>query len=130
TLLAQWNKERLSNAEELQANFPEDAQALIEDHAETIQWSPDNLKFLYFDEEEGKRTYYAYDKEEKEKTKVIENDSGYMQVRWFADSQHLMVLEKESLDSPTGSVSLVGIDGSNKQQVFRGTLIGDVMYTY
>ena len=131
SLLAQWEKETASNAEELQANFPEDIQDLIDKHANTIVWSPDNLNFMYSEEKGDTRTYYAYNKEDKEKTKVLERPtSAFTRVQWYADSMHFIILEKESESAQQGAVSIIDIDGTNKRQVFKGTLIGDSLYTY
>ena len=86
---------------------------------------------MYYTEQDGNRTYYAYNKETKKETKVLEVKSELLTVvRWYADSQHLLVLEKESSEAVVGSVSLIDMDGTNKQQVFKGTLINDVLFTY
>src|SRR5690606_24817921 len=65
SLLAQWDEEKLANAKELKSNFPKDVQPVIEKHSKNLLWSPDNLKFLYFEEKDDKRIYHVYDKEEK-----------------------------------------------------------------
>jgi hypothetical protein len=130
-LLSQWDVEGLNNAQELQSNFNDQAKELIAAHSDTLSWSPDNLKFTYFTEQDDSRTYYVYDKETKKHSKMLEvKKELFTQIRWYADSQHFLVLEKDSLDDPVGTVSLIDMDGTNKQQVFRGTLIGDVLYTY
>lgn len=130
-LIAQWDSERLNNTQELQSNFNDQAKELLTTHADTLSWSPDNLKFMYYSETDNTRTYLAYDKETKKQTKILEAKKElYTSVRWYADSQHLLVLEKDALDAAVGTVSLIDMDGTNKQQVFRGTLIGDVLYTY
>ena len=130
-LLSQWDAEQLSNAQELQSNFNDQAKELITAHASTLSWSPDNLKFMYYTEQDGTRTYHAYNKETKKQTKVLEAKSElFTTVRWYADSQHLLVLEKEAPEATVGSVSLIDMDGTNKQQVFKGTLINDVLFTY
>lgn len=130
-LLSQWDAEQLSNAQELQSNFNDQAKELLTAHTNTLSWSPDNLKFMYYTEQDGNRTYYAYNKETKKETKVLEVKSELLTVvRWYADSQHLLVLEKESSEAVVGSVSLIDMDGTNKQQVFKGTLINDVLFTY
>lgn len=130
-LLSQWDTEKINNAQELQSNFNKQAQDLIATHTETLVWSPDNLKFMYYSEQDGTRSYFAYNKETKKQTKVLEAKSDVLtSVRWYADSLHLLVLEKETQESSLGTVSLIDMDGTNKQQVFKGTLIGDVLYTY
>lgn len=131
TVLNQWKDEETDIFEELMANFDKETQEIIDEHKTTIQWSPDKLKFTYYTDEDGKRTYRTYNKETKKLTTTLEANLDTLTVlRWFADSHHLMVLEKDSLKTSNGSVSLVGMDGSNKQQVFAGTLIDDVLYSY
>ncbi len=130
-LLSQWDAEKLNNAQELQSNFSQQAQDLIATHANTLTWSPDNLKFMYYTEQDGNRTYYAFNKETDKQTKILEaKKEVFTVVRWYADSLHLLVLEKDSQDAPVGAVNLIDMDGTNKQQVFKGTMIGDVLYTY
>lgn len=131
TILTQWEEEREDSFKELTANFSEEIQEIIKENEETISWSPDNLKFFYYQDKDDSRTYYTYDKETKKhgEAATVSLDS-FAVMRWFADSHHLMMLEKEELDATSGSVSLVGMDGSNKQQVFSGTLIDDVLYSY
>src|SRR5690606_33815961 len=65
TLTETWDKETQANFKELTANFPKDVQSTITQNQSTIQWSPDNLKFMYQTEVDGKYTYHIYDKETK-----------------------------------------------------------------
>ncbi len=130
-LLTGWQDEKQQSLEELVSDLDEEGKQLALDHADTLVWAPTNLKFLYSDEVEGKRVYSTYNKETKtyHEAMTVSLDT-FTAVRWYADGQHLIVLEKDSADATTGKVSLMDLDGSNKMQAFAGTLIGDTLYTY
>jgi hypothetical protein len=126
-----WQDERARSLQELIADMPEEGKKLALAHADNISWSPSNLKFLYFDEKDGQRTYSVYNKEDHTILKSMVVPVGkFAAVRWYADGQHLIVLEKNKAEDNTGTVSLMETDGSNKVQAFAGTLIGDVLYSY
>ncbi len=130
-LKAQWQTESDTNFKELTANFPKDIQQTIQDNQATIQWSPDNLKFLYQTEVDGKYQYQVYNKETKKSYQSFTHTKESLAtVRWYADSEHLIILEKDNLEATSGSVNTIAMDGSNKHQLFSGTLIGDTLYTY
>lgn len=126
-----WQTDTQQALEESVSDLPEADQKLALDHASSLDWSPSNLKFLYSDEIDGKRVYSVYNKETKSHTVAYTvADDKFAAVRWYADGQHLVVLEKNKLEDATGTVSLMETDGSNKTAAFSGTLIGDVLYSY
>lgn len=126
-----WQEDAAKALSELVADLPEEGQKLATDHAATLQWSPSNLKFLYYDEVDGQRTYSVYNKETKSTAVALTVPMDkFTAVRWYADGQHLVVLEKNKLEDTTGTVSLMETNGANKTPAFSGTLIGDVLYSY
>ena len=130
-LKQKWSDDLAKTNQTLGSDLPANAQQLLKNNANSVVWSPDNLKFLYQVTEGNSIVTYVYNKEAKSLVKAITEDKNkYSAVRWYADGQHLMVLEKDSLDSKSGTVSLMGMDGTNKQPVYNGTLIGDVLYTF
>src|SRR5690606_22432045 len=83
TVLNQWKDEETDIFEELMANFDKETQEIIDEHKTTIQWSPDKLKFTYYTDEDGKRTYRTYNKETKKLTTTLEANLDTLTVlRW------------------------------------------------
>lgn len=131
SLQQSWQTDTDQALQELVADLPDEGKRLALDHASSLQWSPSNLKFLYVDEKDGHKTYSVYNKEDHQVYQSLVVPSGkYAAVRWYADGQHLIVLEKDNPEDKNGTVSLMETDGSNKAQAFTGTLLGDVLYSY
>jgi hypothetical protein len=126
-----WHTDRAQALDELISDLPAQDKQLALDHATSLQWSPTNLKFLYVDEQDGQRTYSVYNKENHKayQSFTVAKDK-FAAVRWYADGQHLIVLEKDKAEATTGTISLMETDGSNKVPAFTGTLLGDVIYSY
>jgi hypothetical protein len=126
-----WQTDTEQTLQELVSDLPEADKKVAIDHAGTLQWAPSNLKFLYSEEKDGKTTYSVYNKEDHSLHQSYTVPAGkFAIVRWYADGQHLIVLEKDSLESPTGMVSLMETDGSNQIQAYTGTVVGDVLYSF
>lgn len=87
----------------------------------TTAWSPDERKFLYEKKEGDKRKIWIANFTdplpvgEKINQKILETNNSSLKILWLADSRHLIVLEN-------GTVSLLDLDGSNKRELFKGTL--------
>jgi hypothetical protein len=126
-----WQTDQTKSLEELVSDLPNKDKQLAMDHAKTLQWSPSNLKFLYSDTKDGQETYSVYNKEDHQAHQSLVVPAGkFAVVRWYADGQHLVALEKNKAEDMTGTVSLMEIDGTNKVQAFTGTLLKDVLYSY
>jgi hypothetical protein len=131
TLKEGWDREQQNINQQLSAGLPDEGKRLLQEGGSTVVWSPDNLKFLLMKKEGEKHVYYIYNKEAKRQYKTGAFDQNRLAVvRWYSDSQHLLLLEKDRADSETGSVSLMGMDGTNKFQAYSGTLSGDALYAY
>ena len=129
-LQTSWQTEREQALQEITSDMPEKDQQMALAHADNLQWAPSGLKFLYVDETEDKRIYSVYNKETQESHVSMEAPKDtFVVIRWYADGQHLIVLEKKSAEAIEGTVSLMETDGSNKVPAFSGTLIGDVLYS-
>lgn len=126
-----WQTDISQSLDELVSDLPQEDKKLALDHASNLQWSPTNLKFLYMDDKDGQRTYSVYNKETHSHAVAFSvSMDKYVVVRWYADSQHLISLEKNKAEDQTGTVNVMETDGSNKTPAFSGTLVGDVLYSY
>lgn len=91
-------------------------------------WSPDENKFTYRREDGETTEYWVYDGSEP--LPVAQNRNNLIlrttepekvQMSWFADSQHLILIEE-------GTISLIEIDGSNKTRVYSGALAANAAF--
>jgi len=76
-------------------------------------WSPDEEMFLYAKQEEPRLTWWVADATSNQK--IWEADDTQLKLFWLADSKHFVMIENET-------VSLLDLDGSNKRDLFKGTL--------
>ncbi len=91
-------------------------------------WSPDENKFTYRREDGETTEYWVYDGSEplpvaQNRNNLIlrTNEPEKVQISWFADSQHLILIEE-------GTISLIEIDGTNKTQVYNGALASEAVF--
>ncbi|MCG2686342.1 PEGA domain-containing protein [Candidatus Parcubacteria bacterium] len=121
--LSQWGEkiedQRILFLEKKQIR-PDLAQTAI---APPTLWSPDEQKFLFKKETEGKIEYRVYSLEdplpvgaERETTALRVDPDSDIKVSWFSSNNHLILVEG------SGTVSLIEIDGGNRTEVFTGTL--------
>ncbi len=103
-------------------------------------WSPDGKKFLYQNESsEGEIEYRVYNMEnplpigEQIDTLVlsVKNQDTQPQFSWFADSFHLVMLERTSEEPQenTGTISLVRIDGTNKTEIYNNKIYSNNVFS-
>ncbi len=97
--------------------------------ASATPWSPDENKFTYRREDGETTEYWVYDGSEplpvaKNRNNLIlrTNEPEKVQMSWFADSQHLTLIEG-------GTISLIEIDGINKTQVYSGALAANAVFS-
>lgn len=129
-LLTSWQAEQQANLQRLAESLPAEGKALAIAQGDRVVWSPDKLKFIGYDEANGQRSYFVYNKEDNRRHATMTAAADQAVVRWFADSNHLIVLQKEQPTATTGKVQFMGMDGSNKVQVFSGTLIDDALFSF
>lgn len=98
-------------------------------------WSPDGKKFLYQQvNTEGKIEYRVYNMEnplpvgEVIDTLVISTnkEEAQPQFTWFADSFHLIMLNKEE---DKGIISLIRIDGTNKTEIYNNKIYSNNVFS-
>lgn len=100
-------------------------------------WSPDNSKILYSSKnQEGQEEFHVLDLNPDNtpsptqpikplETLVFTSKTNHLvNLSWYPDSHHLLILEKESPEAKHGELSLVEIDGKNLSRIFSGTIIG------
>jgi len=121
TLRTQWQnlvKEQRADAVktlEITEEFKDLALAL------TSVWSPDERKFLYEKAEGGKRQFWVANFTDplpvgdETNRKVLETENKSLKLFWMANSQNFIVIEDST-------VSILDRDGSNKREIFTGTL--------
>ena len=121
TLRTQWQnlvKEQRADAVktlEITEEFKDLALAL------TSVWSPDERKFLYEKAEGGKRQFWVANFTDplpvgdETNRKVLETENKSLKLFWMANSQNFIFIEDST-------VSILDRDGSNKREIFTGTL--------
>ncbi len=132
-LKTSWQSDEKETSEKLLESFTEEIRQKILSIKNPI-WSPDNTKVFY--EKEG--AIMVFDlapkdlrKQEPEEYKAYQKPkSKFSKIFWYPDSQHLLILEKESLESESGTIKIVEIDGENEMQIFTGTVISDYLFPY
>jgi len=91
-------------------------------------WSPDEHKFLYEKAVKGKRQFWVADFTdplpvgEETSQKILETESKNLKLYWLANSQNFIVIDG-------GAVSLIDLDGTNKREIFNGTLGENVAFS-
>jgi hypothetical protein len=96
--------------------------------ASATPWSPDEKKFLFRRiKEDGSTEYWVFDGREplpvgsKAENKILATSNATnVEVSWFSDSAHLVVVETN--DTGSSTVSLIETDGQNKTTVYSGNL--------
>jgi hypothetical protein len=95
----------------------------FKDHALALAsvWSPDERKFLYEKSEGGKRQFWVANFTdplpvgEETNRKILETEDKNLKIFWLANSRNFIVVEGST-------VSILDLDGSNKREIFTGTL--------
>lgn len=134
-ILKEWNADRAKKLEAKVKSLPQEIQDLFTNKVSKVEFSPDDDKALYtasgsatLDNElikmvPGASTQkqerdikpgrtYVYDIKE-DRNFLIEKDPSNMLISWFATSNHVLIAEK-------GNVSIMDIDGTNKQSIYSG----------
>ena len=84
-------------------------------------WSPDERQFLYERAEDGKRQFWVANFNdplpvgEEANRKIIETENKNLKIFWLANSKNFIIVEGNT-------VSILDLDGSNKREIFTGTL--------
>lgn len=100
-------------------------------------WSPDEKKFLYKVETPENVQYRVYNMEkpipigEKVDNLVFTVAKGNTTptISWYADSFHLILTEGDIKTNKQGIISLIRIDGTNKTEVYNGTMFSDKVFS-
>lgn len=132
-LKTSWQADEKETSEKLLESFSQEIREKILSIKNPI-WSPDNTKVFY--EKEG--TIMVFDltpkdlrKQEPEEFNTYQKPRDkFSKIFWYPDSQHLLILEKESLESESGAIKIIEIDGENEMQIFTGTVISDYLFPY
>lgn len=91
----------------------------------TSVWSPDERKFLYERAQGNKREFWVANFTdplpvgEETNRKIFETEDRNLKLFWLANSQNFIVIEGNK-------VSIMDLDGSNKREIFSGTLAESV----
>ncbi|MEX2053769.1 MAG: PEGA domain-containing protein [Patescibacteria group bacterium] len=128
TLRTQWQALVMEQRSEAVKNLeiPEEYQdpAL----ALTSVWSPDERKFLYEKAAGSKREFWVANfidplpVGEETNRKILETEDKKLKMFWLANSQNFIVLEGNK-------VSIMDLDGTNKREIFSGTLVESVAFS-
>lgn len=126
--LEEWEEQRIQKLALELGSLPltKDIKAIAAD--KNTLWSPDRKKFLYQEERETSLEYRVYNLEkikgvgEKETyTPLIVPKDKPVNVQWYSNSNHLIVVEDSS-------VSLIGLEGENKTKIYTGTLSSTLVF--
>jgi hypothetical protein len=121
TLLETWNQTTADQRKTLIAEAELDQELTTEAAKNTTAWSPDERKFLYEKTVDAKRQLWVVDLSDplpvgdEEHHLVWETENEQLKLFWLADSHHFVMIED-------GTVSLLDLDGSNRRNLFQGTL--------
>lgn len=94
----------------------------------TSVWSPDENKFLYQKTEGGKRHFWVANFTdplpvgEETNRKILETENKNLKLFWLANSQNFVIVEGST-------ISILDLDGSNKREIFSGTLAESVAFS-
>lgn len=132
-LTQRWQEELNQKKLSLANRYKVPKTLLIEASQSATLWSPDERKFLYYRSQGQNLEYRVYNTTdplgvgEKEEYSVIKIDKTQnTKFTWFSDSKHLILAncERENKEKRclAGSIHLIRIDGTNKTQVYQGTL--------
>ncbi|KKS97679.1 MAG: hypothetical protein UV73_C0006G0033 [Candidatus Gottesmanbacteria bacterium GW2011_GWA2_43_14] len=140
-ILAEWQEEKMIKDEANMASLPDAISRVLTTSTSSLRFSPDETKILYQatagaslkpvidppligrnpTEEtrslnDGK--FYIYD---------IKEDKNYYladsQPRWYTDSKHLILVEKEK-------ITVVDYDGTNKRSVYSGPFTDEFVFSW
>jgi hypothetical protein len=105
--------------------------------SDNVIWSPDEKKFLFTEQNGDQLAYKVYDLEkplpvgEKVETTVFTTNVNDPQpeISWYADSFHLILTEGPITEENRGTISLIRIDGTNKVEIYGGSLNSPMVYS-
>ncbi len=136
-ILDNWDRELTKKREALltEANLSKELKEIAL-QPETM-WAPDGKKFLYTLEKGNQIEYRVYDMEdplpvgEKVDTLVmrVPMQNNQPKFSWFADSFHLITLERGSPEDIKGIISLIRIDGTNKTEIYNNNVFSDEVFS-
>ncbi|MEX1061940.1 MAG: PEGA domain-containing protein [Patescibacteria group bacterium] len=120
-LLTTWETQRKAQRAEISQNLaiPDALEEIA--LAKATYWSPDERKFLYEKKVNGKREFWVANLSnplpvgEKALIKIGETADASVRIFWLGDSRHFVSLEGSR-------VILLDMDGSNRREIFSGTL--------
>lgn len=100
-------------------------------------WSPDEKKFLFTQQNGDQLAYKVYNMEkplpvgEKVETTVFTTNVNDPQpdISWYSDSFHLILTEGPIAEEKKGTISLIRIDGTNKVEIYGGSLNSPKVYS-
>ena len=132
-LNASWQKEEQNAKEKLLEEFSNETKEKISSFKNAV-WSPDDTKILY-EKEDG---VYVFDlkpqdlrkKEPEEHTIYKKEEGSFIKIYWYPDSQHVLVLKKDSIETQMGTVEIIEINGENNMQIFSGAIVSDYLFPY
>ncbi len=116
-------------------DIPEDMREIAT--SDKAFWSPDNKKFLYKIEKDSKIEYKVYNMEKpipvgEKKDNLVFTTSALdpqPQISWYADSFHLILTEGYDAEKNTGAIHIIRIDGTNKTEIYKSTLMSDKVFS-
>ncbi len=117
-----WKEEE----EEIKSLLANRFQLTDEEHkiatASATAWSPDEKKFLSFEEKDGKKSYTIRNfkkplgvGEKEEYNPLVLNIADATKVTWYSDSEHLLLTNQKS-------IKIVDLDGTNLNTVYSSQL--------
>jgi len=96
--------------------------------ASATPWAPDENKFIYQKSDGETLEYWVFDGSDplpvdhnRHNLVLRTSEPEKLKVPWFADSQHLIVVEEKT-------ISLIEIDGTNKTQVYSGNFAPQAVF--
>lgn len=132
-LQSSWQKEKEIAKEKMLEAFSEEIKEKLAS-LKDASWSPDGTKVFY----EKENVFFVFDlkpkdlrkKETQEYEAYQKKEGKFSKVFWYPDSQHLLILEKDSIENQEGTIKITEIDGENEMQIFSGTIVSDYLFSY
>lgn len=136
--MQEWEEERQTNIQDFLAKLDIEEEVREKALSKESIWAPDDKKFLYVEQNaQGLLDYKVYNLEkplpvgEKAVTTVFTTNPNDIQPKlsWYADSFHLIMVEKNPQEENKGVISLIRIDGTNKAELYNNTLYSDSVFS-
>ncbi|MBU0708713.1 PEGA domain-containing protein, partial [Patescibacteria group bacterium] len=146
-LKSNWELEQQIELEKRLQDLPTDATEKINKIPSPATWSPDYEAILYQETTEDQNVFKVITLQPKlitgpsvtalpatesftEQVIYSAPKDKYTNLVWYPDSQHLVILEKDKLESNQGKLSLIEIDGKNKSEFFSGIIRNNWVYPF